>query len=55
MSEMTGRLSPSEIELSCFSTTDWIMYTIRAPAATPQMLPIPPRMTIARTVNETVK
>ena len=27
---------------------------MNAPAATPQMLPIPPRMTIARTVNDTV-
>ena len=26
-----------------------------APTATPQMLPMPPRTTIARAVNETVK
>jgi hypothetical protein len=46
---------PSVTSLSWRRNTTWIMYTMNAPAAAPQMLPMPPMITIASTVNETVK
>ena len=53
MSERNGTWTLSKKMLSCLRTTVWIMNTMNAPTATPQTLPMPPRTTIARTVNET--
>ena len=49
-----GMLSGCRKLVSCGRNTCCRMKMMNAPAATPQMLPMPPRTTMARTVNETV-
>ena len=55
MSLRIGTWTLSKKMLSCLRNTLWIMKRMNAPTATPQMLPMPPRTTMARTVNETSK
>ena len=55
MSLMIGIWTLSKNRFSCLRKTLWIMKITKAPTATPQTFPMPPRTTMARTVNDTSK